>query len=146
MYWQQKGKSEPQNDHPIPRETSYTNAFNTYAELCDDFITQAKNGNPYDTSSLRAKQPLAIKWIFISIGKFLESVGYTYSPEVKYHGNPDVQNPTKELTLLNWADTHVDGEGNRASFEERLQDIGKRHGTDSIAYKNCQRLIDSFSE
>lgn len=79
-------------------------------------------------------------------GKFLESVGYTYSPEVKYHGNPDVQNPTKELTLLNWADTHVDGEGNRASFEERLQDIGKRHGADSIAYKNCQRLIDSFSE
>lgn len=68
MYWQQKDKSESQNDHPIPRETSYTNVFNTYAELCDDFITQAKNGNPYDTSSLRAKQPLAIKWIFISIG------------------------------------------------------------------------------
>ena len=53
---------------PDLADKSYANAFNTYAELCDDFITQAKNGKPYDTSNLRAKQPLAKKWIFISIG------------------------------------------------------------------------------
>lgn len=47
---------------------SYAKAFETYANLCDEFITQAKSGNPYDVSDLRAKQPLAKKWIFISIG------------------------------------------------------------------------------
>lgn len=30
----------------------YASAFATYAELCDDFITQAKNGNPYDRGNL----------------------------------------------------------------------------------------------
>ena len=47
---------------------SYAKAFETYANLCDEFITQAKSGNPYDVSDLRAMQPLAKKWIFISIG------------------------------------------------------------------------------
>lgn len=47
---------------------SYAKAFETYANLCDEFITQAKRGNPYDVSDLRAKQPLAKKWIFVSIG------------------------------------------------------------------------------
>jgi uncharacterized protein len=27
---------------------NYMNAFRTYAELCDDFITEAKSGKPYD--------------------------------------------------------------------------------------------------
>lgn len=47
---------------------SYAGAFNTYAELCDDFITQAKSGKSYDIDNLRAKIPLARKWIYISIG------------------------------------------------------------------------------
>ena len=79
-------------------------------------------------------------------GSFLELIGYPYAPEVKYHGDPDVQNPTKELSLLNWADMHVDGKGNQVSFEERLQDIANRHGTDSDAYKNCQKLINFLSD
>lgn len=34
----------------------YADAFNTYAELCDEFITQAKSGEPYDVGNL-PKEP-----------------------------------------------------------------------------------------
>jgi uncharacterized protein len=34
----------------------YADAFSTYAELCDDFITQAKTGAPYDRGNL-PKEP-----------------------------------------------------------------------------------------
>ena len=30
----------------------YYDAFNTYADLCDDFVTQAKNGTPFDVDSM----------------------------------------------------------------------------------------------
>ena len=53
---------------PDLADKSYAKAFDTYANLCDDFITQAKSGKSYDIDTLRAKIPLARKWIFISIG------------------------------------------------------------------------------
>lgn len=39
----------------------------TFAELCDDFITQARNGSPYTARTL-PKDALPFYWIFISIG------------------------------------------------------------------------------
>lgn len=36
----------------------YAEAFDTYARLCDDFITRAKSGNPYDVRNL-PKEPFA---------------------------------------------------------------------------------------
>lgn len=30
----------------------YYDAFNTYADLCDDFVTQARNGAPYDVDNM----------------------------------------------------------------------------------------------
>ena len=44
----------------------YAEAFNTYAGLCDEFITQAKNGSPYDSGHLPRK-PLSVVWIPVSI-------------------------------------------------------------------------------
>lgn len=41
-------------------------AFNTFADLCDDFITQAREGIPYDSSSLPRK-PLSMTWLPISL-------------------------------------------------------------------------------
>ena len=41
-------------------------AFNTFAELSDDFITKAREGTPYDISNLPS-EPLSIIWIPISI-------------------------------------------------------------------------------
>ena len=39
----------------------YAQAFTTYAELCDQFITQAKTGEPYDTGNL-PKEPFNVAW------------------------------------------------------------------------------------
>ena len=75
-------------------------------------------------------------------GLFLKEDGYEFWEEVYEHGNPDVESPTKELMLLNWADMHTDGKGNRVSFEERLRDIKNRYGVDSVEYTNAQLVIN----
>ena len=41
---------------PFLSEGDYAGAFETFAELCDEFITQAKTGDPYDTHNL-PKEP-----------------------------------------------------------------------------------------
>ena len=46
---------------------NYFDAFNTYASLCDEFITQAREGSPDDVGSL-PREPLSFIWIPISIG------------------------------------------------------------------------------
>lgn len=46
---------------------SYAAAFDTYADLCDEFITQARNGSPFDKGNL-PREPLSVIWIPISIG------------------------------------------------------------------------------
>ena len=50
----------------------YSKAFTKYAELCDDFITQAKTGNPYDVNNL-PKGTVPIYWLFVdlAIGLFI---------------------------------------------------------------------------
>lgn len=45
---------------------SYAAAFQSYAELCDDFITQAKSGTPYNKSNL-PREPLSLVWIPIAL-------------------------------------------------------------------------------
>jgi len=41
---------------PFLSEGDYAGAFETFAELCDEFITRAKSGDPYDTHNL-PKEP-----------------------------------------------------------------------------------------
>ncbi len=44
----------------------YAEAFDTFTVLCDDFITQAREGEPYDNGNM-PYEPLSKKWIFISL-------------------------------------------------------------------------------
>lgn len=44
----------------------YEAAFNTFAELCDDFITKARTGNPYDTGNM-PKEPMKPGWILFAV-------------------------------------------------------------------------------
>jgi uncharacterized protein len=44
----------------------YYKAFDKYASLCDDFLTEAKNGEPYDGSHM-PKEKMSIIWLFGSI-------------------------------------------------------------------------------
>lgn len=51
---------------PDLSDGSYADAFTGYAELCDDFITQANSGEPYDEGKLPRK-PLSLIWIPVSL-------------------------------------------------------------------------------
>lgn len=77
-------------------------------------------------------------------GEFLKFEGYEYWKEVCEHGNPSVINPSNELILLNWADMHTDGKGNRVSFGQRLKDIGERYGVESSEYQNAKVVIEQL--
>lgn len=46
----------------------YDTAFHTYADHCDEFITQAKSGRPYDVSNLPKGPFPAVKFLLISLG------------------------------------------------------------------------------
>lgn len=52
---------------------AYADAFHIYAEQCDAFITQARNGEPFDSSNL-PKDPLSLIWLPISL-----AVGFVLS-------------------------------------------------------------------
>jgi len=49
---------------PMLSDGEYADAFNTFADLCDDFITQANTGDPYDTHNL-PKEPFDAVWTLI---------------------------------------------------------------------------------
>lgn len=51
---------------PDLSDGDYAAAFARYAELCDDFITQARSGDPYDSSNL-PREPLSLIWIPIAL-------------------------------------------------------------------------------
>lgn len=45
----------------------YAEAFGTYAELCDEFFTQAKTGEPYDVGKM-PKEPFNVAWsLFVAL-------------------------------------------------------------------------------
>lgn len=44
----------------------FASAFDTYASLCDEFITQARTDRPYDKSNL-PREPLSFVWIPASV-------------------------------------------------------------------------------
>lgn len=52
---------------PDLSDGNYADAFMTYAELCDQFITQAKSGNPYDVRNM-PKEKMGPEWILICLG------------------------------------------------------------------------------
>ncbi len=76
-------------------------------------------------------------------GEFLKTQNYQYWREVYYHGVVNCAYQSKYLDLLNCADMHVDSKGNVVSFEARLEDITRRHGTTIIQLNACQ-LIDEL--
>lgn len=53
---------------PYLRDGKYSKAFETYANLCDKFITQAKTDKPYDKKNLPKKPFKIILEILISVG------------------------------------------------------------------------------
>lgn len=60
---------EYMSDRFVPKLSSgeYKQAFNSFAELSDKFLTQAKTDKPYDKGNL-PKKPLSWIWLPISLG------------------------------------------------------------------------------
>lgn len=52
---------------PALSDGAYAEAFQRYSTLCDEFLTQAKTGVPYDAKNL-PKKPLSLLWIPGAIG------------------------------------------------------------------------------
>ena len=77
-------------------------------------------------------------------GTILKNMTFKYYQEVLYHGVNDCEYQSKELDLLNWADMHTDGKGNRVTFEERLTDIAVRRGKESRAYIESEKMCNSL--
>jgi len=84
-------------------------------------------------------------------GDLLDDLFYIDAAIITWHGSTpkeykdillcDDKNIPKELVLLWEADMHIDLNGEDVGFEKRLEDIGNRLGTDSIAYKNCCDVV-----
>lgn len=51
---------------PMVSDGEYADAFTKYADLCDEFLTQAKTGEPYDKSNM-PKESLNIIWLPIDL-------------------------------------------------------------------------------
>ncbi len=51
---------------PALSDGDYAADFSKYAELCDEFITQAKNEKPYDIENM-PREPLSLIWIPVSV-------------------------------------------------------------------------------
>ena len=90
---------------------NFAGAFDKFADLCDDFITQARTGSPYDSYNL-PKEPLSLMWIpvaiiigfmlsFITVGKMkgkLKTV--RFSPEANSYMKADSMNITESRDMF----------------------------------------------
>lgn len=52
---------------PYMSDGDFYSSFEAFAQLCDEFITQAKTGEPYDVGNM-PKEPLGFIWIVVAIG------------------------------------------------------------------------------
>ena len=77
--------------------------------------------------------------------RMLEKQNYKYACEVLYHGKPTSDYASKALDLLNFADLHINKQGEYVSFAGRLDNIKMRRGENSPHYQNCKSVIDELT-
>ena len=73
-------------------------------------------------------------------GTMLKRQGYKYWKEVYYHGTVIDEYHSEELMLLDVADMLIDSCGVRVEATERLEDILRRYGIESMQYKGAKLL------
>lgn len=77
-------------------------------------------------------------------GEILKTENYKYWKEVYNHGNPYTEYSSNYLDILNMADMQIDKYGNDVGFDERLEDIKNRYGSNSNQYINSKKIIDKY--
>lgn len=70
-------------------------------------------------------------------GEILKRNNYQYWSEVSLHGDETVDNMSDELFILNCADMSTGPNGEDFTFDERLNEISSRFGTDATPYQKC---------
>ena len=79
-------------------------------------------------------------------GEILKRSGYKYWQEVANHGNETAKNMSNELFILNFADMMTGPNGENFTFTERLEEIAKRFGKESVPYEKCAIEIENLKK
>ena len=79
-------------------------------------------------------------------GRILKLSGFDWAEAVFDHGNPDIENWTDELLILNLADMTTSPDGKPITIDKRLEDIENRYDTDSIQVTKARKLTKRIKE
>ena len=79
-------------------------------------------------------------------GRILELSGFNWANSVFNHGDPDVDDWTNELLILNLADMTTSPDGKPITIDQRLEDIENRYGTNSIQATKARKLTKRIKE
>lgn len=75
-------------------------------------------------------------------GEVLRRVGFAYSDEVFLHGDPNVDDWSDELFILNYADLTTSSSGEMCSFAQRLSSVIDRYGEGSVQVERMRGVIE----
>ena len=75
-------------------------------------------------------------------GEILRRVGFAYADEVFLHGEPDVDDWSDELFILNYADLTTSSSGERCSFTQRLDSVIDRYGEETVQVERIIGVIE----
>lgn len=79
-------------------------------------------------------------------GRILKLSGFDWAEAVFNHGNPDIENWTDDLLILNIADMTTSPDGKPITTNQRLEDIENRYGTNSIQATRARKLTKRIKE
>ncbi len=79
-------------------------------------------------------------------GRILEISGFNWANSVFNHGDPDADDWTDELFILNLADMTTSPDGKPITINQRLEDIENRYGADSIQVTKARKLTKRIKE
>ena len=79
-------------------------------------------------------------------GRILKLSGFDWAEAVFNHGNPDIENWTDDLLILNIADMTTSPDGKPITTNQRLEDIENRYGTDSVQATKARKLAKRIKE
>ena len=79
-------------------------------------------------------------------GRILELSGFNWAEAVFDHGDPDVDDWTDELLILNLADMTTSPNGEPITIAQRLEDIKNRYGANSVQATKARKLTKRIKE
>lgn len=79
-------------------------------------------------------------------GRILKLSGFDWAEAVFDHGDPDVDDWTDELFILNLADMTTSPDGKPITTNQRLKDIENRYGANSIQATKARKLAKRIKE